>query len=38
MQSCAPSGYFFSAATATDINNAMQTIFYQAVQAARLTQ
>lgn len=38
MQSCASSGYFFSAATAADITSAMQTIFYQAVQAARLTQ
>ena len=38
MQSCASSGYFFTAATSTDINNAMQTIFYQAVQSARLTQ
>lgn len=38
MQSCASSGYFFSAGTSTDINNAMQTIFYQAVQSARLTQ
>ncbi len=38
MQTCASPGYFFSAATSTDINNAMQTIFYQAVQSARLTQ
>jgi Flp pilus assembly protein TadG len=38
MQSCASSGYFFSAATSTDINNAMLTIFYQAVASARLTQ
>jgi Flp pilus assembly protein TadG len=38
MQSCASSGYFFTASTSTDINNAMQTIFYQATQASRLTQ
>lgn len=38
MQSCASPGYFFSAATPADISNAMQTIFYQAVQSARLTQ
>ena len=38
MQSCASNGYFFSAATAADINNAMLTIFYQAVGSARLTQ
>ena len=38
MESCASTGYFFTAATSTDINNAMQTIFYQAVQSARLTQ
>lgn len=38
MQSCASSGYFFSASTAADINNAMLTIFYQAVGLARLTQ
>ena len=38
MQSCASSGYFFTAATSADINTAMQTIFYQAVQSARLTQ
>jgi Flp pilus assembly protein TadG len=37
MQSCASQGYFFSAATSTDINNAMQTIFHQAVQSSRLT-
>jgi len=38
MQACASPGYFFSAATSTDINNAMQTIFYQAVAQSRLTQ
>jgi Flp pilus assembly protein TadG len=38
MQSCASSGYFFSAGTATEINTAMQTIFYQAVAQSRLTQ
>ena len=38
MQSCASNGYFFSASTAADINNAMLTIFYQAVGLARLTQ
>jgi hypothetical protein len=38
MQSCASTGYFFTAATSTDINNAMLTIFKQAVGAARLTQ
>jgi hypothetical protein len=38
MQSCVSTGYFFSAATATDINNAMLTIFYQAIGSARLTQ
>ena len=38
MQSCASTGYFFSAATSTTINEAMGTIFYQAVQSARLTQ
>jgi Flp pilus assembly protein TadG len=38
MQKCSSPGYFFSAATSADINNAMQTIFYQAVQSARLTQ
>src|SRR5271163_4154372 len=38
MQSCASTGYFFSAATAADINNAMLTIFYQAIGSARLTQ
>ncbi|MBV8473820.1 MAG: pilus assembly protein, partial [Hyphomicrobiales bacterium] len=38
MQSCASPGYFFSAATSADITSAMETIFYQAVQSARLTQ
>ena len=38
MQSCASPGYFFSAGTSQDINNAMQTIFYQAVAQSRLTQ
>lgn len=31
-------GYFFTANTPADINNAMQTMFFQALQAARLTQ
>lgn len=38
MQSCASSGYFFSAATSDEINLAMQTIFYQAVASTRITQ
>jgi hypothetical protein len=38
MQSCASSGYFFSAATSTDITNAMITIFDEAVSSTRITQ
>ena len=38
MQACASPGYFFSAGTSSDINNAMQKIFYQAVAQSRLTQ
>jgi Flp pilus assembly protein TadG len=38
MQSCASSGYFFSAATSADITNAMVTIFNEAVSASRITQ
>jgi hypothetical protein len=37
MQSCASNGYFFTASTPADIDNAMQTIFYQATEASRLT-
>lgn len=40
LQSCTTStgGYFFTANSQTDINSAMQTMFFQALQAARLTQ
>jgi hypothetical protein len=38
MSKCASAGYFFSAGTAAEINAAMQTIFYQAVEQSRLTQ
>lgn len=38
LQSCASAGFFFTASTPADINNAMQTMFFQALQAARLTQ
>jgi hypothetical protein len=38
MRACASTGYFFSAATPADINDAMLTIFYQAIGSARLTQ
>jgi Flp pilus assembly protein TadG len=38
MQSCATSGYFFSAATSADITQAMVTIFDEAVSASRITQ
>jgi hypothetical protein len=37
LQSCASPGFFFTANTNTDINNAMQTMFAQALAAARLT-
>ncbi len=38
LQQCATPGFFFTAKTPTDINNAMQTMFFQALQVARLTQ
>jgi hypothetical protein len=38
MQSCASSGYFFSAATSQDITTAMETIFYESASASRITQ
>jgi Flp pilus assembly protein TadG len=38
LQSCASPGFFFSAYTPQDITNALQAMFQQAVQAARLTQ
>ena len=38
LQSCASPGFFFTASTPADIQNAMQTMFFQAVQSARLTQ
>ncbi len=37
LQSCASPGFFFTANTDADINNAMQTMFAQALQASRLT-
>ena len=37
LQACASPGFFFTANSATDINNAMQAMFAQALQAARLT-
>ena len=36
LKSCATPGYFFTANSDADINNAMQTMFAQALQAARL--
>ncbi|WP_267361548.1 MULTISPECIES: pilus assembly protein TadG-related protein [unclassified Methylobacterium] len=38
LQACASPGYFFTANSDTDINNAMQTMFAQALRAARITQ
>ncbi len=38
LQSCASPGFFFTASSPTDITNAMNTMFVQAVQSARLTQ
>ena len=38
LQNCATPGFFFTASSPTDINNAMQTMFFQALQVARLTQ
>jgi Flp pilus assembly protein TadG len=37
LQSCASPGFYFTADTPADINNAMQAMFAQALQAARLT-
>ena len=37
LQACASPGFFFTANSATDINNAMQAMFAQALQAARIT-
>lgn len=36
LQTCASSGYFYTANTPTDINNALAAMFAQAVQAAHL--
>ena len=36
LKNCATPGYFFTANSDADINNAMQTMFAQALQAARL--
>jgi Flp pilus assembly protein TadG len=38
LQNCATPGFFFTASSPSDINNAMQTMFFQSLQAARLTQ
>jgi len=38
LQSCASPGFFFTASSPTDINNAMIAMFNMAVQKARLTQ
>ena len=38
LQACASPGFFFTANSNADINNAMQAMFAQALQAARLTQ
>ncbi len=38
LQACASPGFFFTANSDSDINNAMQAMFAQALQAARLTQ
>ena len=37
LQSCASPGFYFTASSPADIQNAMQTMFFQAVQSARLT-
>ena len=37
LQACAAPGFFFTANTDADIKNALQTMFAQALQAARLT-
>ncbi len=38
LQTCASSGFFFTANSPQDINSTMQAMFAQALQAARLTQ
>ncbi|MCX8252477.1 Flp pilus assembly protein TadG [Beijerinckiaceae bacterium RH AL1] len=38
LQSCASPGFFFTASSQQAINQAMQTMFFQALQVARLTQ
>ena len=38
LKACATSGFFFTASSPTDINNALQTMFFQALQVARLSQ
>lgn len=38
LQACASPGFFFTASSQSDINTALQTMFFQAVQSARLTQ
>ena len=38
LQACASPGFYFTADTPTDITNAMQTMFAQSIQAARLSQ
>ncbi len=37
LEACASPGFFFTASTPTDITNAMQAMFAQSLQAARLT-
>jgi Flp pilus assembly protein TadG len=37
LKACASPGFFFTASTPTDITNAMQAMFAQSLQAARLT-
>ncbi len=37
-QGCATPGFFFTASSPSDINNALQTMFFQALQVARLSQ
>ena len=38
LQTCASPGFYFTANSPTDITNAMQTMFAQSIQAARLSQ
>ena len=38
LESCATTGFYFAASSPTDINNAMQAMFAQSLQAARLSQ